>query len=215
MVTGSGPCFSVGRHPLRAWDKGAESESQREPLSETLDGLRVADALAGLSLPTLAALNGDALGHGLELALAADLRLAADTARFGLAAPGGGDGPDFPWDGGTQRLPRLVGPAWALDLALTGRTLDATEALTLGLVNRVVPPAQLAAATEQLAQSVLAGAPVAAGYAKEAVGKGLDLTLEQGLRLEADLSVILHGTADRAEGIASFQEHRPPRFSGH
>ena len=118
------------------------------------------------------------------------------------------------WDGGTQRLPKLVGPAWALDMALTGRKLSAAEALRIGLVNRVVPAGGLEAATMELAEQVLAAAPVAARYAKEAVGKGMDLTLEQGLRLEADLSVILQSTADRAEGIESFKERRRPKFTG-
>ena len=202
IVTGAGDCFSVGR--------------QRPDTDRDLDGLRVAEALAGLDLPVLIALNGDAIGQGLELALAGDLRLAADTARMGLSAAGR---PELPWDGGTQRLPRLVGPAWALDLALTGRTVTAAEALRIGLVNRVTAAENLAAenlAAEAwgLAAAILAGGPVAIRYAREAVYQGLDLSLAQGLRLEADLSILLHGMADRAEGIASFREGRKPRFEG-
>ena len=172
-------------------------------LAEQVKGLSVAGALATLPVPVLVAVNGDATGHGLELALAGDLRVSAETAQFALWEPGQ---PALPWDGGTQRLPRLVGQAWALDMALTGRRLSAGEALRIGLVNRVVPAEELEAATASLAESILASAPVAARYGKEAVRKGLDLTLEQGLRLETDLSVILQSTDDRAEGISSFKE---------
>ncbi len=211
VVTGSGDCFSVGRQSLEKSPGEGGNESPAERWRAGLANLRVADALADLTIPALVALNGDAIGHGLELALAGDLRLAAAQARFGLAEP---DRPSFPWDGGTQRLPRLIGPAWALDLALTGRQVDAATALRLGLVNRVVAAERLAEETAQLAAVILAGGPVAARYAKEAVSQGMELSLTQGLRLEADLSVILQSTADRAEGIASFQERRPPRFSG-
>lgn len=197
ILTGAGDCFSVGRQPLAAGDD--------------IDRLRVADALGGLAMPVLVALNGDAMEQGLELALAGDLRIAVDTARLGLMEPGN---PTLPWDGGTQRLPRLVGPAWALDLALTGRTVTAAEALGIRLVNRVTTAERLAAETRELAAAILAGGPVAAGYVKEAVYQGMDLSLAQGLRLEADLSILLHGMADRAEWIASFKERRKPRFSG-
>lgn len=197
ILTGVGDCFSAGRQHLAAGDD--------------INRLRVADALGGLAMPVLVALNGDTIGQGLELALAGDLRIAVDTARLGLTEPGN---PILPWDGGTQRLPRLVGPAWALDLAFTGRTVTAAEALGIGLVNQVTAAERLAAETRQLAEQILAGGPVAAGYAKEAVYQGMDLSLAQGLRLEADLSILLHGTADRAERISDFQERRKPRFSG-
>ena len=139
VVTGSGGCFSIGRtRPGQETDEPEPDESEPATWSERLERLRVADALAALTVPVIVALNGDAIGHGLELALAGDLRLAAEGSRFALSEP---DSPSFPrdafpWDGGTQRLPRLIGPAWALDLALTGRQVDAGEALRLGLVNR-------------------------------------------------------------------------------
>ena len=98
-----------------------------------------------------------------------------------------------------------MGPAWALDMALTGRMVSAAEALNIGLVNRVAPAEGLGKAAREMAERVLAAAPIAARYAKEAVGKGMDLSMEQGLRLEADLSVILQGTADRAEGHCFLQ----------
>ena len=201
-VTGSGDCFSAGR---AAVDGGEGSAAER------IGRLKVADALAALPMPVLIVLNGDALGHGLELALAGDLRICSDNARFALWEPGQSA---VMWDGGTQRLPRLVGPAWALDMALTGRELSAAEALRIGLVNRGVPAGGLHTAARELAEQALAAAPIAARYAKEAVGKGMDLTLEQGLRLEADLSVILQSTTDRAEGIESFKERRRPKFTG-
>ena len=211
VVTGSGDCFSVGRQSLgkSPGDGGNESPAARRRAG--LAHLPGAAAQAARPRPARGALNRAAHGHGVGLALAGDLRLAAAQARFGLAEP---DRPSFPWDGGTQRLPRLIGPAWALDLALTGRQVDAATALRLGLVNRVVAAERLAEETAQLAAVILAGGPVAARYAKEAVGQGMELSLTQGLRLEADLSVILQSTTDRAEGIASFQERRPPRFSG-
>ena len=187
----------------------------RAPLQERkawLDQLRVADAVAELPIPVVVVLNGDAMDHGLELALAGDLRIAIPEARFGLTDLTRGGA--FPWDGGTQRLPRLIGPAWAQDMILTGRVIDASQALSLGLINRIVPVGELPGAVEQLADSILAGGPIAVRYAKEAVGKGLDLSLPQGLGLEADLNVILQSTSDRAEGLRSFTEKRGPKFAG-
>ena len=201
-ITGSGAFFSVGRAPL---------DPHEGPVSSQLRRLKVADAVGDLAVPVLVQVNGEAVGHGLELAMAGDLRIAADTARFSLRDP---LQPSMPWDGGTQRLPRLVGPAWALDMTLTGRYIDASQALRIGLVNRVSPPGKLEEATRELEEQVLSSAPVAARYAKEAVRKGMDLTVKQGLGLEADLSIILQGTGDRAEGIESFKERRPPRFEG-
>jgi enoyl-CoA hydratase/carnithine racemase len=107
-----------------------------------------------------------------------------------------------------------VGPAWAQDLLLTARIIDAQQALALGLVNRVVAADQLLTETRKLADDVATGGPIAARYAKEAVIKGMDLTLHQGLRLEADLNIILQSTADRAEGLQSFLQRRRPRFIG-
>ena len=208
VITGSGKSFSVGGS-----FPGDDSAASRgaEAAGEWLERHRVADAVASLPVPVLVALNGDALDHGLELALAGDLRIACDGARLGLTQVSGGI---MPWDGGTQRLPRLVGPGWARDLVLTGRTIDAGQALAIGLVNRVEPPELLASSVEETVQGILAGGPIAARYAKEAVKKGADLTLAQGLGLEADLNVILQSTKDRAEGIQSFIQRRPPRFTG-
>jgi enoyl-CoA hydratase len=161
--------------------------------------------------PILAAVNGFALGGGLELALACDIRVAAATATLGLTEinlaiiPGGG---------GTQRLPRFLGRGKALELILTGARIPADEALRIGLVERVVPAGEALAATRELARTIAAKAPVALRYAKEAVVKGLELPLADGLRLEGDLSTLLRTTEDRLEGARAFLEKRPPRWAG-
>jgi enoyl-CoA hydratase/carnithine racemase len=207
VLTGSGERFSVGREPLPP-DLVAAALPDRQAW---LEQVKVADALAGLPMPVLASINGDALDHGLELALAGDLRICVEEARFGLTDLQQGC---FPWDGGTQRLPRLVGPAWASDLILTSRIIDAAQARAIGLVNRVVPAAALQTETARLAEAIAACGPLAARYAKEAIHQGRDLSLRQALRLEADLNIILQSTRDRAEGLRSFAEKRPPGFSG-
>ncbi len=170
-----------------------------------------AAAIASIDRPVIAAINGDALGQGLELALSCDIRLASHKARFGFPQVARGL---IPMDGGTQRLPRVVGKGKALELVLTAETISAEEAFEIGLVNKVVPQENLAAEVETLAETMANKGPIALRYIKEAVNKGLDLTLEQGLRLEADLYFLLHTTADRTEGIKSFQQKRPPRFKG-
>ena len=179
---------------------------------ERLDsGYSVAKAIASVDRPVIAAINGDALGQGLELALSCDIRLASQQAKFGLPQVAQGL---IPVDGGTQRLPRIVGKGKALELILTAETINAKEAFEIGLVHRVVAKESLASEVEAMAKTVTAKAPIALRYAKEAINKGLDLTLEQGLRLEADLYFILHTTADRTEGIRAFLQKRPPRFKG-
>ncbi len=207
IIVGSGGVFSVGR----ATPPRELLSQSREDLPGWISRMQAASALAELPIPVMAAVEGDAFDHGLELALAADLRIASADARFALTDLVHGA---LPWDGGTQRLPRLVGPAWARDMIFTGRIVSASEALKMGLVNRVVNTGGLLEQAHSLAESILAGAPVAARYAKEAVRMGMDLTLSQGLRMEADLNILLHDTTDRAEGIKSFLERRRPHFRG-
>ena len=167
--------------------------------------------IAAIEKPVIAAINGDALGPGLELALSCDIRLAAYRARFGFPEVAGGL---IPAGGGTQRLPRVVGRGKALEMILTADTITAEEALEIGLVSKVVPGKELAAEAETLARDMAAKGPIALKFIKEAVSKGLDLTLEQGLRLEADLYFLLHTTKDRTEGIKAFLEKRKPKFEG-
>ncbi len=170
-----------------------------------------AAAIASIDRPVIAAINGDALGQGLELALSCDIRLASDRAKFGFPQVAEGL---IPSDGGTQRLPRIVGRGKALELILAAETITAEEALNIGLVNKVVSRKELAAEAEALARTIASKGPIALKFIKEAVNKGLDLTLEQGLRLEADLYFLLHTTKDRTEGINAFLEKRAPKFKG-
>lgn len=169
------------------------------------------EPISRLDKPVIAAINGDAIGTGLELTLACDIRIASETSYFGLPHIKTGL---IPWDGGTQRLPRLVGRGKALEMILTGEIIDAQEALRIGLVNKVVPEAELMRVTMDMAQEMTAKGPIALRYAKEAIYKGMDMTLEQGLRLEADLYLLIHTSKDRTEGIQAFREKRTPEFEG-
>jgi enoyl-CoA hydratase/carnithine racemase len=170
-----------------------------------------AAAIAAIDRPVIAAINGDASGEGLEIALSGDIRIASDRARFAMPQIASGR---LPTDGGTQRLPRIVGRGKGMEILLTGATLTAAEALEIGLVSRYVPPIKLKEETRKLAEAIAARGPLALRYLKEAVNKGMDMTLEQGLRLEADLYFLLHTTADRTEGIKAFREKRKPEFKG-
>src|SRR5256712_730712 len=161
--------------------------------------------------PVVAAINGYALGGGCELALACHLRLASETAKFGQPEVKLGIAPGY---GGTQRLPRLVGKGNALQLILTAELIDAHEAHRIGLVNKVVPPGELLATTEQLLRSILSMGPLAVRLALEAVDQGLEMTLEEGLLLEANHFGLLAATQDMKEGLTAFLEKRAPRFAG-
>ena len=207
VVTGAGE---------RAFSAGADIREFVEPLvpvrfREQRRRLDFRHAMDRCWQPIVAAVNGFALGGGLELALACDMRIAAVGATLGLTEinlaiiPGGG---------GTQRLPRLVGRGKALELILTGARIPADEALRIGLVERVVPTGEALKAAMELARSMAAKAPVALRYAKEAVVKGLELPLAEGLRLEGDLSTLLRTTEDRLEGAKAFLEKRAPRWTG-
>jgi len=161
--------------------------------------------------PVIAAVNGYALGGGCELAMACHLRIASDTAKFGQPEVKLGIAPGY---GGTQRLPRLVGKGNALHLILTGDMIDAREAHRIGLVTQVVPGAELLAAAEKTLRGILAMGPLAVRLALEAVDQGLEMTLEQGLLLEANHFGLLAATEDMKEGLTAFLEKRPPRFRG-
>jgi enoyl-CoA hydratase len=169
------------------------------------------EAVAGITRPVIAAIHGGAEAEGLELALACDLRVMARTARLCMPQLGSGR---LPSHGGTQRLPRLIGRTRALDMLMTGRAMDAEEALATGLVSRLASRHGLAGAIEELVATLKAKGPIALRYAKEAVLNGSDLTTDQGMRLEEDLYVLLQTTQDRAEGIRAFLEKGKPVFRG-
>jgi len=174
-------------------------------------GQRVFDRIERLSKPVIAAVNGYALGGGLELALACHLRIASETARFGLPEVKIGL---IPGNGGTQRLPRLVGKGRALEMMLTGEPVPAAEAWRIGLVNQVAPRAELIPAARELARKILANAPVAIALCLEAVREGLEMPMPAALEFEAALSGLVTGTEDAREGIRAFLEKRSPVFRG-
>ena len=167
--------------------------------------------LAGLACPTVASIRGGAFSGGLELALVCDIRIAEEGARFALPDVGLGR---MPIAGATQRLPRITGKAAALSMLLLGEEFDGRRAYATGLVSRLAAPGQLEAETAAVVEAIASHGPLALRYAKEAAVRGADMTLDQGLRFETDLSVILQTTEDRAEGLRAFFEKRPPKFEG-
>ena len=164
-------------------------------------------ALAALRIPVVAWVNGECHDEALELALAADIRIAGPSASFRIGQARAGR---LPSHGGTQRLTRAVGRGQALRLLLTGETLDADDAQRLGLAHAVGD----ASDAEAVAVAIAGAGPIAAQYIKEAIAAAADLPLRDGMRLEADLSILLHSTADRAEGLRAFAEKRGARFDG-
>ena len=174
-------------------------------------GQSVLDLVEGLGKPVVAAVNGFALGGGCETAMACTIRIAAEHARFGQPEVKLGL---LPGGGGTQRLPRLVGKGRALQLILTGGTIAAAEAWRIGLVNEVVPAANLIARAEAILAEIFANAPIAVSYALDAVNRGLNGDQAEGLALEAALFGVCAGTADKAEGAAAFLEKRAAVFHG-
>ena len=174
-------------------------------------GQRVFDRIEQLGTPVIAAINGFALGGGCELAMACTLRLAADTARLGQPEINLGIIPGY---AGSQRLPRLVGKGRALEMLLTGDMISAARAFEIGLVNQVVPAADLPSTARALAHKLAGKAPVAARYIIEAVNQGLDMPLAQGQFLETALFGAVASTDDTKEGTAAFLEKRPPVWKG-
>ena len=180
------------------------------PTSGT-EEISVVELVAKLKQPAIAAIRGDAIGFGLELALACDIRIGTEDARFGLNQIRQGI---IPSNGGTQRLPRLVGYGKAMQMVLTGELIDAREACRIGLINRVVSPDALMSSAMESAQDMAGKSPLSLSYSKEALHKGIDLTLDQGLRMELDLYLLLFSTSDRVEVITAFKEKRKPEFKG-
>jgi enoyl-CoA hydratase len=207
VVTGEGDrAFSAGSHV-------GEFESQRGPNGRERHALEsgMADRLARLPMPTIAAIEGTALGGGLELALCCDIRVASETGRLGL--------PEVrlavtPGAGGTQRLPRVVGAARAKELILTGRVLTAEEAGRIGLVSRVVPAGQAVAAADDIAAEIAARGPVAVREAKRLIDLATDVDLTTGLAAELDASDRVFATDDLLEGAQAFFAKREPQYRG-
>lgn len=170
---------------------------------------RVLDRIESLAKPVIAAVNGYALGGGCELAMACDLRIAAETARFGQPEVKLGIIPGF---AGTQRLARLVGKAKAKELVFAGEMIDATEAWRIGLANRVVPAADLLGEARRLALQMADKSASAIALAKEAIDNGIEMDFAKAARYEADLFALCFATADCREGLAAFLEKRPARF---
>lgn len=206
VVTGNDQAFIAGAD-LEIMSKAGV----RQAFELTEHTMRVQERLAEFPRPTIAAIAGYALGAGLEIALCCDFRIAAENAVLGLPEVGLGI---IPGGGGTQRLPRLVGSAAATELVLLGERIDAQRALGLGLLNKVVPLERLDADVEALAARLLSMPPLALSAAKIAMGKGMNMALKDGLRLEQSLFAMLFGTQDRQEGISAFLEKRQPRFEG-
>jgi enoyl-CoA hydratase len=174
-------------------------------------GQAVLDLIENCGKPVIACINGFALGGGCEVAMACTLRFASENAKFGQPEVKLGIIPGY---GGTQRLPRLVGKGRALQIVLSGEMLSAQEAYRIGLVNEVVPLGELIPRAEALAAKIIANGPLACKYVIEAVNKGMEMTLQEGLFLEASLFGVCCATEDKNEGTKAFLEKRAPQFAG-
>lgn len=201
----------------KAFVAGADIEELRERNTLTELGRRsaqrrvLANLLETMSKPTIAAINGFAVGTGLELAMACTIRIASENARFGQPEVNLGI---MPGNGGTQRLSRLVGEGRAMEMILTGELIDAQEAYRIGLVNRVVPQAELMPCVKDMAAKLAAKPPLAIKLAKDAIHSGLNLNLKDGIEYENKLFAILCGSQDKQEGVNAFLEKRRPDFQG-
>jgi enoyl-CoA hydratase len=207
IITGSGD---------KAFVAGADI-TEMQPMSavEGRDwgklGQSVFNKIENLPQPVIAAVNGFALGGGCELAMACDIRIASEKAKFGQPEVSLGIPPGF---GGTQRLARLVGKGRAKELLYTGDMIDAAEAYRIGLVNKVVAPEELMAAAKAMAERIMSRAPVAVKVCKAAVNEGLDTDLETGVAYEAEVFGLCFATEDQKEGMAAFVEKRKANFNG-
>jgi enoyl-CoA hydratase len=207
VITGSGEKAFVAGADIN--ELAVQSPAQGR--DHALRGQHVFDLVENLGKPVIAAINGYALGGGCELAMACTLRLAADSARLGQPEINLGLIPGY---GGTQRLARLVGRGAALEMLLSGRHVTAQEALQLGLVNRVVPAANLLSEARTLAAELALKAPLAIQYIIEAVHRGLDVSFDKAQFLEATLFGLVSSTDDMREGTTAFLEKRKPDFKG-
>jgi enoyl-CoA hydratase len=207
IITGSGEKAFIAGADINevAADTPVEAEQK------TRRGQAVMDLIENLGKPTIAAVNGFALGGGCETALACTVRIASENARFGLPEVKLGIIPGY---GGTQRLPRLIGKGRALRMILTGEMINAQEAYRIGLVNEVVPAPDLIGRAEAVLKQMAGNAPLSVKYALQAVNKGLETSLAEGLLIESSLVAICTSTEDKKEGTSAFLEKRAANFKG-
>ena len=206
LLTGAGRAFVAGADIAEL-----SSQSSAEAKRRSRRGQEVFRRFETSPKPTVAAVNGFALGGGCELAMACHVRIASEQAKFGQPEVKLGIVPGY---GGTQRLPRLIGKGRAMQLLLTGEMIDAQEAYRIGLVNRIVPASELLAAAEGMLRQMLANAPLAVALCAEAVDRGLEMGLEEALVFEANQFGLLASTQDVSEGMRAFLEKRAPAFQG-
>ena len=210
VLTGAGRAFCAGGDV--DYMSGLQKECDVQAFRKLLDaGRDLVTTIASLDKPVIASVNGVAAGAGCNLALACDYRIAAETAKFSESFVKIGLHPDW---GGTWLLPRLIGRGAALEMLMTGRMVDATEALRLGLVDRVVPAAELAAETERLARAIASGPPIAIAGIKRALRQSEKNDLRTQIELESEHQLAAFRSKDAAEGMAAFFEKRAAKFSG-
>jgi len=207
IVTGAGEKAFVAGADIS--ELAALSPAQAQ--DHALLGQRIFDTIEHLGKPVIAAINGFALGGGCELALSCSIRMASKTARLGQPEVKLGILPGY---GGSQRLTRLCGKGMAHELCLTGEMISAEEALRVGLVNHIYEPAELLPAAEAMAKKIIANAPLAVKFTMEAIERGVEMPLEEGLFLEATLFGVACATEDMREGTKAFLEKRPAAFQG-
>ena len=207
ILTGAGEKSFVAGADIGELQKNNPVEAKEY----THRGQAVLDLIENLGKPVIACINGFALGGGCEIAMACTMRLAGENAKLGQPEVKLGIIPGY---GGTQRLPRLVGKGIAAQLLLTGEMISAQEAHRIGLVNEVVPSGQLISRAEAIAQSIIKNAPLAVQYCLEAMNHGMEMTLPEGLYLEAALFSVCCATEDKKEGTSAFLEKRAANFAG-
>lgn len=207
IITGAGPKAFVAGADISDLAKQGPFDGK----ARAMRGQGVLRRFETCGKPVIAAVNGFALGGGCELAMACHIRIASENAKFGQPEVKLGIAPGY---GGTQRLPRLVGKGVAMQLILTAEMIDAAEAYRIGLVNKVVPADHLMAESEKMLRGILSMGPLAVRLSLEAIDQGLEMTLDEGLLLEANHFGLLAATQDTKEGLSAFLEKRPARFTG-
>jgi len=206
ILTGGEKAFAAGADIAEIANNTAVEAEQA-----TRRGQALTDLIENLGKPVIAAVNGFALGGGCELAMSCTIRIAAESAKFGQPEVKLGVMPGY---GGTQRLPRLVGRGRALKLILSGDIIDAAEAYRIGLVDELEPETHVVERAETVLKKIIANAPLSVKYALEAVNKGLETSMAEGLLIEASLFAICASTDDKKEGTSAFLEKRAPKFQG-